>query len=168
MSRLTKSMAEDVAKDMTQKIKNDIAAKEDQKAEIVKEVYLKTVPQKVKDFFAEFPKWTSTHSYIRFEGVGVKYECMHLGVQLPMYDNTTILLDEETSNKIEAINREISDLKKKHQRLYKNTLEILLNLKTYKKITEQFPIAVDYLPQSNGNLVPMLPINDVLNELNAL
>lgn len=168
MAILKKSDAESVAKQMTDVLLEEIQIKKDEIAEIVKTDYLATVPNEVKEFFKIHPKWVESGRYIYFEGVGLKYSCANLDNYIPQYNQNTIKISDESAAKVAKLQNDIKDLESKHKRLYKNTLEILLNLKTDKKIREQFPAAIEYLPKDSEPFVPMLPIKDVMAELNTL
>lgn len=168
MAVLKKSDAENIAEKMTGKLLDEIDLKKNTISDIVKAEYLGTVPDQVRELFKTHSKWIESGKYIYFEGVGLKSSCATLSEYVPQYNQTRIILSEESAVKVAKLQDEIIDLQRKHKRLYKNTLEILLNLKTYKKIEDQFPAAAEYLPNLSDPLVPMLPIKDVMAELNEL
>lgn len=163
---ISKQIATEIAKKLTQKkydalekIKKEISEKayEIAKADVKKDIF--EMYEKNKSFF-------KTSSAISFIGTGLNYESVTLPTPIPSTGGWNVrkqLNDKQASVFVSLFSKRDS-LKKELRELFLEIENALLSLKSYLKITAQFPEAAKYLPiKENKEL--MINISAIVKKL---
>jgi len=153
--RITKSIAEYVAKQMVSEKKRLLQEKKDVLKSTCTEMYKRQIPKEVLSLWKNTPVWLKTTYSVRLNGDGFSYECQDIE-ELPRPNNREPFLAFENNeaetilsarNEIQKMNTEINSLKSEIE-------QALLSLVTFKRVSENFPEAVPFLPKiQNTSLV---------------
>lgn len=165
--RITKTIAENVAKELTKKLDEKIKEHQDDLEKIASEIFEKSLPKGLMEAYSKFPKYISTRGGFQLVGNGADYELMSFGKQLPSIKSSFQASLKETQSLIGRYDN-IKRLKKEKSELETNIKEALLALKTYKKVEQEFPEAVQYLPESSSCVTIAIPMKDLRGEINSL
>lgn len=168
--RITKFDAENIAREMTKKHQREIEKSERELSALVTENYLKTIPEKVYKLFMEKDCGTyfkRTMSVVPV-GVGLNFESFNLSKTCPCTENSyydcRFAVSDSVAKKICDLDFSIKDAKKKRSDLGRDIENALLNLKTYKRIEEEFKEAAKYLPNKVSSAVTV-NIDTIRNRL---
>lgn len=163
MSRITKSIAENVATKLTDKQAREI--KELKEGLILKftEIYLNQLPEHVKSAFGDHPDYFKQRISVNLNGNGFNWDCFYFTQQLPCTGSTfepsakdaSILV--KISNNIEAMEKEFKQLKLEIETL-------VFGLRTYAKVKSEFPEAAPFLPETTSTAL-MVNISDLRKKL---
>ncbi|MEA5459132.1 hypothetical protein VB796_08795 [Arcicella sp. LKC2W] len=163
---ISKSTANDITKSILRLNQKEIDDLKKEFADKLRTEYLKTVPSKIKDVFKTndnvFLKSTNT---IKLCGNGWNYVEIHVD-RIPTDEIYIVNFtpDEDISNKLMQEYNLIQDAEKAYNGLFIQVESLLINLRTYKRITENFPEAIPYLPKINKTEVA-INIPDILSQI---
>lgn len=153
--RITKSIAEYVAKQMVSEKKKLLERKRDIVKGICTEIYKREIPKDVLKLWDKNSSWLKSTSSVRLNGYGFSYEYQDIE-ELPknfnrdpflIFENNEAELVLSARNEIQKINDEIRSLQSEIE-------QALLSLVTYKRVSENFPEAIPFLPKiQNTSLV---------------
>lgn len=145
-TRVTKMAANRVAEFLTVKKKNEV--KEAKKAfeDYVTQIYENTIPSLVMQGFEKFPQYFDKKSYLYVSGAGIqRSQSITLSKSLPHSGNVLELKPKE-AEKFIKLKRLWEDKKAELEKLELDVETAVFNARTYKKVAELFPEAVEYLP----------------------
>jgi hypothetical protein len=161
MSRITQLIAEKVAEQIVKPIGVKIKEAEKEMGEYVRNIVLKEIPKEVVEFYAKHKAYTRELSTVYAKGVGISsYIIVHIET-LP--SNTGSYAKDLQLNKVDAakvikFNDHIKDLKEKKKNTYTEIYNLLLSLRTYKRVQAELPEIYPYLPNSNeGKQLMIIP-----------
>lgn len=167
---MTKTLAEDTAIAMCKaSIDNSINALRDAVSERAYTLIAKQIPVSVLSFHEENPNVckSTTHAYLTTDGLSP----VHIRLNRCLPDKgqgITMRIDREDYDNLIADLNSIRSLTNEKAQLQANIQSTLLGLRTAKRIKEQFPKAVPYLPDwflSESETAIALPIDAVLSSL---
>jgi hypothetical protein len=163
MSRITKQIAEAVAKALLEQKSNELKELNILLTQQVRSFYIKSIPQGVLDLYAGSPKWFKEVSSIRLTGVGISdmYHYYSIGDSLPNPANIIFNLNDKQAEIVASLDSQISDKKKKINELKANIEVALYNLRTYKNVEKEFPEAFKLLPEIAYNTSLAINIKDI-------
>jgi hypothetical protein len=158
MSRISKDLAMKVAKQMTAKAYEKAEALEKVFASLVKEAYLKTIPQQVVNVFSSFPDYFQTSDSINLDGHGFHRESIEISGEVicNMGDYAKIPLTKEAALPLLKAHREWQKAVDDADKLRNETRVALIQLGTIPKIRESLPQAMPFLP-SEANHMALVP-----------
>lgn len=149
MSRITKTLAGQVASKLAAPIWDKAEKLEKDLMELITPLYEATLPKEVLSTFKKYPKYFNTSGYVRVIGTGLEnYKTYDLSKNLPKKENytSTISVDPETANQIIDLSNKIDSLKVEFRK-HRNEIEIaVFGLRTYGKVQLEFPEAFVLLP----------------------
>lgn len=171
--RISKELANSVAVKMVAKIDKQIYASTDSMKQFIADVVRKNLPKEVLSTFADYPKYFRTTDKFKVRGPGVGYEIQIFTKELhPMCDkwDGEVWLDESEAVHFMKMWNAHEALKACREKLRENIYNVLLQLGTYKRVQENFPEAIDYLPAAGQVSVQTLTVNihDVQAQIKAL
>lgn len=153
--RITKSIAEYVAKQMVLEKKKSLEEKKDLLKSTCTEMYKRQIPKDVLKLWEKNATWLRLTNSVRLSGDGFSYDYQDIE-ELPRIHNREPFLSFENNeaelilsarNEIQKMNIEINLLKAEIE-------QALLSLVTFKRVSENFPEAVPFLPKiQNTSLV---------------
>lgn len=169
MSRITKTLAQEVADKMTATRRETIRLKKSFYKESIYNEIRKTIPKDVLDFFEKYPQYTETSQSIRISGNGFNYEYEVIDKELPSKrgQNFQYTPSEEIAKSLLEKKNEIEKLKIETESLRKEIESTIFNLKTYKYVQENFPEAFEYFPTQKITTALSLNISDLRNRINS-
>lgn len=145
-TRVTKMAANRVAKFLTVKKKNEV--KESKKAldDYATQIYENTIPALVMQGFEKFPQFFDKKSYLYISGAGIqRSQSISLSKSLP-HSGNVFELNPKQAEKFIKLKRAWEDKKAELEKLELDIETAVFNARTYKKVAELFPEAVEHLP----------------------
>lgn len=146
MSVITKTMAAEAAKKLTEKKAEDLQKSAEKISEVFEEMYKKTLSSEVLDLFEKHPSYFKSRTSFQLKGEGLNYEYVCLNKGLPYSSN----IFTPTKTQAAELRKALDSIERKRKILHdlKTEIEITLwSLRSYKKIAEFLPEAVPFLPQ---------------------
>lgn len=147
--------------------KHDKKAKAAQKEfeSFITVLWEKTIPTEVIKMFVKHRKYFRAEANIRVHGNGFNSEYVSLSKSLPGCSGYSVLdISEKDASKAKQLQVSANDLKEKYKKLLTEVEVSLLTLKTFKRIQESFPEAVQYLPKAESREL-IINFNDVRAKL---
>lgn len=151
MSRITIYKSEQVAGKLTEHIKKQMINIDKEFSGIVNEYIEKNTPDKVVECFKSNPEYFAKGDYnsVYFNGQHIGYS--RIITPIKYNANCVEVGDGKVGNKLVRIKQRQEKLEQKRDQLFREIKGALLSLRTYKKISEQFPEAVEYLDEPVKN-----------------
>jgi len=147
MSIITKAIATEVAVKLTAKKQEEIKNLDLKLREQFEIVYLKSLPKEVVLAFENAPNYFNTSNSVQISGNGFNWQSLGFTKKMPVLRNCSHQLsDKEASDFLKKYNT-IEDKKSKCRDLIYEIETALFSLRSYKKIGEQFPEAIPFLPE---------------------
>lgn len=146
MTRISKTVAEQVAKEVTQPLYNAKAEAKDALIKVAKKMIWSRVPTTVKNTFKKFPAYIETNSGFYMRGVGIsKYE-IYVSVKepVPSTDDYVELTNDEAKlirkvyDEYKAFDKKIED----EERKIKNAIIVF---GTVKRLQENLPQLIPFI-----------------------
>ena len=163
MSRITKTIAENVAIKLLEKKYAKIEEiKEGLKVKFT-EIYKKQLPKEVLELFYKKQGFFYQRTNFVLDGNGHSHNIIYTTEPLP-YLSGAVSLDVEDSKIILDIMNNISNLESEYNKLKLEIETTLLNLRTYSKISSEFPEATPFLPNTTSTALSV-NISDLRNKL---
>ena len=159
---ISREKAEQVAKQLTKKIKDNFEALEGKKSQVLLDFIDSKTPENVRQFFIDNPKW-QRKTHVRVYGVP-HYETVYAN-----WNGETITVDEDTSKVFMLLHNEQQNEGKKLHKLREEITQAMLAMKTYARCKDQFPEAYELLPKtsvSTALMVNLESIRETLSETN--
>lgn len=164
--QISKSMADMIAKALVDKKYKEIESLREEFKKYVYVQYLLQTPAAVKRTFKKFPEWFETKNYI----VISTNNWSETYVQKPVICNKNgraiLHKDDAIRNKIDSYKLRIDKLTAEVKSFRREIEVALIQLRTTKRIAEQFPEAKKYLPKPN--LLPMVNIDPIREKLKRI
>lgn len=158
--RITKDEAKAIAKVLTSGLKNKLEQIDKERKEVAYKYFLSLVPQPVlslyeihKDYF----KKLDTSVYVD----GKWYFSIKFDV--PFNGDQTIK-DEKVKEQLTKLQNQYEKAEKQKHELVTNLQEAIYNLRTYKRISEEFPEAIPFL-QKKPNTELQINLNSLREQL---
>lgn len=146
MSIITKTMAAEVAKKLTEKKAEDLQKTAAKISELFEEMYKETLNPEVLNLFEKHPSYFKSRTDFQLKGEGLNYEYVSLSKGLPYSSN----IFTPTKTQAAGLRKALDSKERKRKTLHdlKNEIEITLwSLRSYKKIGEFLPEAIPFLPE---------------------
>lgn len=147
--RITKEIAHNAALRLTSKSKKACDKLEMEFELAVVCAYDQQIPGIVKSTFNKFPEWFARTNYIMLRGHGFNHESVFLKKQAICNngnDGAFLKMDKEIGNALQMKRNAHAKARKEYNELLDETAQALMNLRTYKRISEVFPAAMVFLP----------------------
>jgi len=165
MSRITKQIAEEVAKKLVAKKRETLKLRTKEFSEKITKICHEKVPFEVLVVFEKHPNYFHQTSTFKPSGNGWNFQNLNLSHSLPSQAGYfSFEMEVETSNELLKEFNKNKDEQKQIDELQRDLVNTLLNLKTYKSVTENFPEAVEHLPKIVNNTVA-LNLSDIRNRI---
>ena len=151
MSRITKQIAEEVAKAMTAEKAKNVADLKGLFTKTVEEIALTKIPEAILKIIQDpnLCRYLQLTDYVHLNDYGFHYKGVCLEEAIPCTQRNSVLSLTENEGKLlwnleqkyKKAKKEVEDL---HQEIY---FTLLHTLKTYKKVQDHFPEAFEHLPK---------------------
>jgi hypothetical protein len=153
MSRITKQIAENTAKAMTEVKAKEAAALKLKFQQAVANIAWDRVPQQIQNIYAStidhHKNYIVTRREFQLIGYGFDYKWVYIPESIPFKDCENVLKLSKEEGEL------LWDLEKSYKKAEKVVNELKLEiqvtlcdtLRTYKKVQEHFPEAFEYLPK---------------------
>lgn len=171
--RISKELANSVAVKMVAKIDKQIQGSSDSMKQFIADVVRKNLPREVLSTFADYPKYFRTTSSYKVRGPGIGYDIKIFTNEVypncDKWDGEAWLEESDAVQFMKMWNAHEA-LKDRREKLRENIYNLLIQLGTYKRVQENFPEAIDYLPAPGQVSVQTLTVNihDVQAQIKAL
>lgn len=168
MSRITKSLAEDVARKMVATRIEAANLKENIFLELLYEKVKNIIPKEVLDFYGCYTEFIRECSEIRVSGYGFNYQYFSLCKKLPTQDKYGIieyLPSEKDANELLSYMDAYQLAYREAKELQKEIETTLFNLRNYKSVQDNFPEAFEFLPKQQTTAIA-LNISDLRQKIN--
>ena len=150
--RITKQIASDVAFKMLTKKREQLKSKKVSISEKLEHMILKTIPMGILDFSKKHPDYFKWADDVSINGNGFNYKHFDLNKNVVSISRYRVAFEpneqeaKELSNLINSYEKQEKELKE-----LQNEIEItVFNLRTYNKVSENFPEALPYLPKGEN------------------
>lgn len=171
--KITKSQAKAIAESMSSAaIRPKINQLKNDMADIFEPFILKEIPKGIFELYKKHPNFFSTSDVYRpfRDGDSGGQFGVQMSKKYPSDKgwSVPVEVDKESFSKMEKINDEIKDLKKKENEINQNIYATLIQLSTFKKINESFNEAMSFIPEDwkdNSNTSIAIPIENLRKEL---
>lgn len=164
MSRITKDIANEVAKKLTQNKTDEIENLENELRLKVHDIVKKRIPDSIIKLFKIHPNYFIKKSYFQFVGNGMNHKGFYINNELPFIQNNVVEPSKLEADTILKLDNEITNLKTKRNTLRSEIRELLYSLRTYSKVISEFPEAEPFLPKTITNKL-IVNISDIRNQL---
>ncbi len=163
MSRITKQIAEEMAKHLVEPQTLEITKLTGELTTVCRQFYLDSLPEGILPVFKKWLVWFDSTSQIRIEGPGLSqgYKYYNIGESLPKNTDSIVITAEQAADIIAIEKEERSQLRE--------SIEVILfNLRTYKNVQEKFPEAAKYLPAQKTPAPVMILLKDIRCKLDKV
>jgi len=163
--RITKTIAEQVAKQMVLEKKKALQEKKDSLKNLCTEIYKRQIPKDVLILWDKKSTWLRSTNSVRLNGNGFKYDYQDIE-EMPRTHNREPFLDFQENeaelvlnarNEIQKIISEINSLKSEIE-------QALLSLLTFKRVSDNFPEAIPFLPKFENSAI-VLDLSNLINKI---
>ena len=146
MSIITKTMAAEVAKKLTEKKAESSAAAKTELQRAFTEMYEQKVNPEILKLYAKHPSYFNRRTDFQVSGNGLSYEWFETTKEMPCA-NAQFKPDADQAEELIKL-KGVKDARDSELRKLRYELEtVLWSLRSYKKIAEFLPEAVPFLPQ---------------------
>lgn len=153
MSRITKLIAEEVSEKLVQKKQTELNNHNQQIKDYVTKVILNHTPKDVLLLSKTEPKYFRMTKQFRFNCNDFKWEYFSTNHSIPSNDEHYNITETESKQIFKLIQKR-DKLRKELRNLKDEIYQALINLKTFKRVQEEFPEASSFLPsKTNTSLV---------------
>lgn len=149
MSRITKTLASQVAAKLAAPIWNRAENLEKDLMALITPLYEATLPKDILNTFKKYPKYFNVSGHIRISGPGLgAWNSFELSKALPKKESSynTLTVDQEVANKIVDLDNKITTTKKEYREHKQEIETAVFGLRTYGKVQLEFPEAFVLLP----------------------
>lgn len=153
MSRITQDLAGQIAYKLTEKSRAAAELLKKDYQQMTTDYYDQETPKEVAEVKAKHPDWFCTTRTIRLEGHGFRYETVtatHPVIKNKDHD-AYLTLTPKIASALTTAKRNWEKADAACKELKKETEHALINLRTYKNISENIPEAKAYLPPPMSN-----------------
>lgn len=167
MSRITKEIASQVAHQLTAKKREEVKELDAKFRTELKRMYVEDTPTEIKELAKKYPEYFEWRDRIGFYGTnGFGYENYRIeGTVITKAGSISYTnISPENAKKLNKLDNEIQDKKKELKDLVKELEILLYSLRTYSKVTEQFPEAIPFLPYKTTSALA-INIDDLRKKL---
>jgi len=167
MGKISRAVAYTAALKITEPIKYKADQLLREISEYVESIYLKEIPSDVKEVFEKFPEYIdkNTGCYVSGPGLSSTYY-VKFKKFLPSKNgySANLLLNNKESVKLIKMKDEQEDLNAKYKKTTQEIEETILALGTHKKVAENMPEALRFLPEvvsiNTGLIISIEPVRE--------
>lgn len=165
--KITKANAHEAAKKIAQPIIVEQNKKELQLREAVTKIMKSRIPKAVLDTYEKHKSYFKTDSSVCLDGNGFQWRRVVLTETVPddLYKYTPT---EKETPVLMKLHNEIESLKEKHEQTVRDIETSILSCSTYKRLADEFPEAIPFLPEVNTCTTIAINIQPVRNTVKQL
>ena len=168
MSRITKQLAEEIAKKVVLKKREEVTIKWKEIGSLVEKEYIKCVYTPIiQEMIEKHIDFLSSSSRLRLRGMGLNNDYIILNHKVIVPSCGSINFDVKPDF-AKIISKELSDLtslRETADTLQRNVYNALLELKTFKNVLNELPEIAVYLPAENKTYLPSVNLNNLRQQL---
>lgn len=164
MSRITMAIAEQVANKIVEPIGKKIIETEKQIGQKVYELIIGGIPAEIMKVYKKHSEWMRSGHRVRITGTGIgDRDAIYVDMPENLPDTSSsyyrdLIVKGKDADYIVKLDNQIDDLKKKKKQTYDEIYNLLLSMRTYKKVQANLPEVYPYLPNTNeGKEVMVIP-----------
>lgn len=167
MSRITKTMAEEISKAMTEKKQQKIQTLREELYTAVRALHDSTIPLEVKEFSKKHPDYIKFSNYI---SLGYEFSYLKVSTETPVIcdsSNSKGVIDPHNLGLKPLIKKlhTIYDKEKSLSKLQSDIKEALISLRTVAKVRSEFPEAAKHIPEKKITTALAVNLTDIKNRL---
>ena len=164
MSRITKTIAQEVAKQLVLPKRTELEERKIQLRKEVTQIVIQRLPTQVFETFEKHPGYFSTTQRFQFIGEAINFSYLQADQDLP-YDSIRIEVGPEIGRYLNEEKEYINKTGKDLEELELNIESTLMGLRTYNKTQQQFPEAFALLPKPGTSEALMINVDMIRNKL---
>jgi hypothetical protein len=145
--RITKEMANSVTRNLLRAKYEEIQEYTNKVKDFATSIYLNQIPSGVMKLWNSNPQYMQSTYSVRLVGNGFNYEYQSIENLPTIKACPELKYSVEEGETLLAMRAKLSDLEKATKELFKEVEQTLISLGTYKRVTENFPEAVPFLPK---------------------
>jgi len=166
MSRITKEIAHQVALKLTSKKFEECLKLIEELAVETFKLYSNTVPKEIVELSKKFPDYFNFSEHLNVTGNGFSYDQIKISEKSVVKScNKYFTPSPQDAKVLMAIKNKIDDARKSYKDLVFEIENLVYHLRTYAKVTEQFPEAVPFLPNKAITNALAINIDDIRKKL---
>lgn len=167
---ITRAIAEDIEKKMTQQMREHLKEKEKNLAEYITLIALNQTPVSVQKVYKEHPEFFYDCNTVNLvNGTAMLSYCDVIYGKVPQNNrNKNYKCDNEQFDFVSKTRKDIDKFKEEIKQMKESIISTLLSLRTIKKVIENFPDAAPYAKEyeKKNSTALALPINEISKVLN--
>lgn len=171
MARISQAAAQEATDKITAKLKDAITVAAAEKTKYVSALYLSKLPRVVAETFKAHPLYFHTTKRAHVVGHGCNVRYADMDDSYPYQNDYNVEPTKDEAKKLTAIISKIEKAEEDLQKADKEIYNLILSLGTHKRIADEFPEALPYLPAASGSntamIVAIQPIRDKVKKLVA-
>jgi len=168
MARITKYFAETISKKLAKPAIDKATNLKKDYHNIIKEEYMKTIPEPVLLMFEEYPKYIVRSSSIKL-GWTYSYDTVWLDKSVPQTEAGAYFTPKGNAiDKITKAKHAKEKAQEEADELEAKIYTTLINLGTFKEVEKHFPEAFAYLPKKDQCTAISINVEALRNELKNL
>lgn len=165
--RISQDTARLIANKLTEKSRQVAESLKVEFRELVTSLYEEATPKEVKDVLTKHPDWVFTTGTITLRGHGFSHENV-LVTRLVVANNgqyANMPMNEKTGSRIWKSFQRMEKAANEQKALKNETERSLINMGTTKRVAENLPVAIPFLPAENGRMALALNLGDLNKRL---
>ena len=166
MKQISKSLAEDIAKKLTEKNKKIIQDYKKETVNLCVEKYNLLIDSKTIELLQTIPdKFVNKRDYIRLKRPGIYGFSIHLWDNIKVYGNDPEIVDSEFFELIKSRQDKVEIMDDKLIKLKNQIADTIYKLRTPNRIEKEFPEAFKLLPPETGVNLPALNVTELVKQI---
>lgn len=165
--RISQDTARLISNKLTEKSRVAADALRKEFRELVTSIYENETPKEVRDLRVKHPDWFHITTTITLRGHGFNHENVSTtrSVVTNGGNNANMPMNEKTGTRIWKSYQKWDKADKDFQKLREETARSLVNMGTTKRVAENLPVAIPYLPAESGRMALVLDLGDLNKRL---
>lgn len=152
--RITKELANNIARGLLKTKTDEISEFSKSIREYATEIYKRQIPENVLKLFKSNKEYINTSCSVRLIGNGFNYDYQAIDELPSTLTHPHLVFTNEEAEKLLSMRYRLEALKKDREELKKEVEQTLISLGTYKRVSENFPEAIPFLPKvKNAEIV---------------
>jgi hypothetical protein len=165
MSRITKSIAEEVARQLVKERENEISQLKKNLSHYVTMLHIDRIPENVMKAFKSNGSYINSQQTMYITGAGFdRWFKVTMEKTLP-YNGESLEVNDVDGNAIKDADNLIQDKIRAKEELRQNIEVALFNLRTYNNVEKEFPEAFKLLPKQSVNTALAINLKDIRSKL---
>lgn len=165
--RVTKTLAEEVARKLCEKFNTGIASKKKELEALVTQEAWRRIPDEVTKLFKKDPSFIMSRSQVTLDNDGdMKWQRISFTSPIPYSKSETkFALPPKLLKEATKLYKEITTLKRDKKKVNAEIIQAIVALRTYKRVENDFPEAFKFFPKESESLLPSVNLQNLRDKV---